>query len=437
MNEPALASSSKPLGFWACWSLTVGVMIGSGVFALPAVLAPYGLLSFGGWVLTGAGSILLALTIGRLASRTTLSGGPYIYAREAFGDLAGFLIGWGYWTSYWIAIPAVAIAFVGYLTVFFPSLSGDPLGQAIAGLALIWALTLLAVRGVREAGIAQVAMTLLKLAPLLVVVALGAVVGRAENLPEFNPQGGPIVPALAASALLTLWAFSGLEAGCLPARDVKDPERTIPRAVVIGTVTVTLIYLAATAAVMLLVPAGQLAQSTSPFADAAGALGPWGPSLIAAGALVATAGALNGIIFIAGQLPMAVALDGLAPAAFARRNGGGSPQVSLIVSSLLGSILLLANYSRGLIGAFEFLALMATLATLAPLIVSAAAEIKHSWRDAKGWAAIALISGVYCVFAAIGSGWEVLAWGVLLFHAGLPVYLLMRGKAIAGSAPAS
>lgn len=416
----------KPLGFWACWSLTVGTMIGSGIFLLPAVLAPYGLVAFGGWVLTGAGSILLALVLGRLGSRTTRTGGVYVYALDAFGDFTGFLIAWGYWASYWIAIPAIAIAFAGYLTVFFPSLAAQPMMQALAALALIWTLILVAIRGVREAGLLQLAMTVLKLVPLLAIIVLGAVAGSAHNLPAFNPTGAPLLSALTASALVTMWAFSGFEAGVLPAGVVTDAERTIPRAVVIGTVTVTIIYLASTAAVMALVPPDVLAHSTSPFADAARALGDWGPKFVAAGALVATAGALNGSVFVAGQLPMAVAIDGLAPRVLALRNCGGAPYVSLIVSGGLSSLLLVANYTRGLIGAFTFLLMMSTLAVLVPLLVSVAAELRHSWRSARGWVAVALLAGLYAIFATLGSGLEVVGWGIVLFAVGAPFYFVLR-----------
>jgi len=428
---PAMSErpSRKPLGFWACWSLTVGVMVGSGVFMLPAVLAPYGLLSFGGWLITGGGSILLALVLGRLASRTTRTGGPYVYAHDAFGDLIGFLVAWGYWASYWIAIPAVAIAFVGYLAVFVPALSGNAVLQAMTALTLIWTLTLIAIRGVRESALMQIATTLLKLVPLAAIIALGFAAGSADNLPAVNPSGGPVLSVLAATALLTMWAFAGLEAGVVPADSVADCKRTMPRAVVLGTVFVTLIYILATAAVMLLVPAGSLATSTSPFADAARGFGAWGPPLIAAGALMATAGTLNGCIFIAGQLPMAVALDRLAPAALARRNRGSSPYVSLLIAATLSSLLLLTNYTRGLVGAFTFLAMMSTLATLAPLAVSMVAELRHSWRSARGWAGVALLAGLYSLFAIVGSGFEVIGWGLVLLIAGLPFYYLGRRRA--------
>lgn len=423
----------KPLGFWACWSLTVGVMIGSGVFTLPAVLAQYGTLSFGGWLLSGAGSILLALTIGRLASRTTRSGGPYVFTRDAFGEFLGFLIAWGYWSSYWIAIPAIALAFVGYLPVFAPVLADNTVAQALAGLALIWTLTVINIAGLREAGAMQLAMTVLKLVPLLAVIALAAFVGEPANLPPFNPGGAPLLATLATTALLTMWAFSGLEAGSMPAGDVRDPQRTIPRAVVSGAVLVTLVYLAATAAVMLLVPAGELARSTAPFSEAARAFGAWGPLLIAAGALAATAGALNGVIFVAGQLPMAAAIDRLAPGVLGRVSVGGSPYVALIVSSVLGSLLLAANYTRGLVSAFTFLSMMSTLAVLVPLLASAAAELRYSWRRARGWAAVALLAGLFCLFATAGSGLEVVAWGLALLLLGAPLYYLMRRDAKAGT----
>jgi len=426
LDKPA----HKAIGFWGCWSLVVGIMIGSGIFMLPAVLAPYGLMGFSGWLVTAGGSILLALVLGRLAHRTTRTGGPIAYAHDAFGDLTGFLVAWGYWASYWISIPAVAIAFVGYLTVFIPALSASPLAQMGCGLALIWGLGLISLHGIRDASIVQLLTTVLKLVPIFAVIGIGFFTGDVANLPEVNPSGGGFFPVLAATALLTMWAFAGLEAGTVPAGDVRDAARTVPRATVVGTITVALIYIAATASVMLVVPAADLASSTSPFSDAARALGSWGPGLIAIGAMVSTAGALNGIIFLSGQMPMALALDRLAPAALGRRNKGGAPQLSLLLSLGLGSVLLVANYSRGLVGAFTFLAMMSTVCLLLPLLVSAVAELRHSWRSARGWAIIALAAGAYSAFAVLGSGLEVLAWGGVLILAGLPAYWLGKPKAV-------
>lgn len=421
-----MSVAGKPLGFWSSWALTVGCMIGSGVFLMPSVLAPYGLISFGGWLIAAGGSIALALTFAQLASRTARSGGPYVYVQDTFGDLPGFLIAWGYWCSYWMAIPAVAIAFVGYLPVFFSTLAGNVFGQALSALALIWGLTFINIRGLREASALQIAMTFLKIAPLLVIAALGFFAGEQTNLPAFNPTGAPWLATLSATALLTLWAFTGFEAGAMPAANVKDAERTVPRALAIGMITVALIYLSATAAVMLLVPAEALATSTAPFADAARQLGAWGPLLVSAGALIATAGTLNGIIFVSGQMPMAVAIDGLAPRFFARINAGGAPTTSLLTSSALGSILLLLNYSRGTIGAFTFLVTMSTLAILAPYLVSALAELRYSWRKASAWALVAVLGAAYSLFTIVGSGLAVMAWGAVLLAVGVPLFYLGR-----------
>lgn len=416
----------QPLGFWTCWSLTVGIMIGSGIFILPSVLAPYGMMSFAGWALTALGSIALALVISRLSARTRRSGGVYIYTQEAFGDLAGFMIAWGYWIAYWVSIPAIAIAFVGYLGVFFPALDGQLQAQALCAFALIWGLTFINMRSLKGAGVTQVLMTALKLIPLLLIIVLGLASGQSTNLPEANPSNSPFWATLATTALLTMWAFSGLEAGTVAASDVKDPQKTIPRTIVFGTLVVAFIYIASTLAVMLLVPAEVLVESESPFAEAAKGLGTWGPYVVAIGALISTAGSLNGIIFVTGQMPMALAIDGFAPKIFAKRSRANAPYISLVFGSVLASVLLLMNYSKGLIGMFTFLAMMATLAVLVPLLVSALAEFKYSWKSAKGWAALAIFATLYSLFAIVGSGLTVIAWGTVLMLLGLPVYFWQR-----------
>ncbi len=424
MNQSTSGSANpltpKPLGFWACWSLTVGVMIGSGIFLLPSVLAPFGTLSFLGWLITAGGSILLALVFARLASRITRSGSVYVYSKDAFGDLTGFLIAWSYWTSYWVAVPGGAIAFVGYLSVFHPEIS--PSTQLVLGLLVIWTSIALNIKGLQEAALAQLLMTILKLIPLGVIILVGVFAGSTDNLPSFNPQELPLAEALATTVLLTLWAFSGMEAAAMPASDVRDPAKTIPRAIIFGTLTVAFVYIASTAAVMLLVPSETLARSTAPFADAAAVLGSWGPMLIAIGALFSTAGSMHGVAFVAGQMPMAMAMDDLAPRALARRNKGGSPYLALLIIGVLASVLLIGNYSKGLINAYRLIITMSTLAFMLPLVVCSMAEFKHSWRSAKGWAAIALLALLYSVFAVLGSGLEVIGWGSVLLLSGLPIY---------------
>ncbi len=106
-------------------------MIGSGIFLLPAVLAPFGWISLLGWLLTSAGTIVLALVLARLAGTTDRAGGPYTYVRESFGDLAGFLIGWGYWVGVVFGVTAIAVGFAGYMGSVFPVFAANSFTQAL------------------------------------------------------------------------------------------------------------------------------------------------------------------------------------------------------------------------------------------------------------------------------------------------------------------
>ncbi|MCB2113558.1 MAG: amino acid permease [Parvularculaceae bacterium] len=424
-NPPPVGPVSG-FGFWKCWAMSAGVMIGSGVFLLPAVLAPYGAISFLGWLLSSFGAIFIALTLGRLAGRKAESGGFYVYARDAFGGLAGYLMGWSYWLSSVFAISAISIAFAGYAGAVIPGLAANKAGQAATAIAIVWLLTSVNIRGVSAAASAQLATAVLKIAPLLVISALGLFAGDGANVPPFNPQGAAPLEAIASTALLTMWAFIGIEAGVIPAGEIVDARRTIPRAVIAATLSVAAIYIAATAAVMLLVPTQTLIASEAPFVDAAARLGAIGGPMIALGAIISTAGALNGTIMMAGQMPAAAARDGLAPARFGRVNAGHAPVDSLILSSGLGTFFIAFNYSEGLLAAFTFLISMSTLSSLLPYAVSALAEIKHSARKAPGWAGIALVALAFAIVAMAGAGFRTLAWGAALIALGAPAYFAGR-----------
>ena len=157
------------IGFWTAVALVMGNMIGSGVFLLPASLAPYGGISLVGWIVSAGGSVLLALVFARLAAANPAAGGPYAYTRAAFGDLPGFLVAWGYWISAWSTNAALAVAFVGYLDPFVPALVRSPASAAILAIATVWLLTVVNLRSVRSAGQVQVVTTVLKILPLILI----------------------------------------------------------------------------------------------------------------------------------------------------------------------------------------------------------------------------------------------------------------------------
>jgi APA family basic amino acid/polyamine antiporter len=419
-------------------ALVVGNMIGSGVFLLPSSLAKYGGISIVAWVLTAAGAVLLALVFARLGRAYPQTGGPYAYSRRAFGDFVGFQTAWGYWIAIWAGNAAIAVAFVSYLSTFWDDLATNSVLAATVALAAIWLLTWINALGVRLGGWVQGVTTVLKLLPLLAIATVGLFFIEGGNFSPFNASGGSAFGAITAAAALTLWAFIGLESATVPAEDVADPKRTIPRSTIIGTLLTALVYILGTVAVMGVIPAGVLAGSNAPFADAAKEMfGGWAGDAVAIGAIVSAFGALNGWILLQGQIPMAAARDRLFPAAFARTGRAGAPVVGLVVSSVLVTLLMAMNYTKSLVDQFTFIILLATLTTLVPYAYSAAAQLmllatdraRFSARRLATDAVIALLAFGYTLWAIAGAGYEVVFKGFLLLLAGIPIYVWMRWRA--------
>ena len=405
----------------------MGNMIGSGVFLLPASLAAYRGLSLVGWVVSAGGSVALALVFARLAGFRPASGGPYAYTRQAYGDLAGFLVAWGYWISIWTANAALAVAFVGYLDPFIPSVVRNPLAAASLAVGMVWLLTAVNCRGLLAAGRVQLVTTTLKILPLLLIGIAGTLAFEPSHFSLTNVEGG-IGKGVMATVTLTLFAFVGLESATVPAGSTADARRTIPRATVIGTLLAAAVYLLGTVGVMSLMDPATLAQSTAPFADAARVLaGDRAAALVAIGAAISCFGALNGWVLVVGQLPMAVARDGLFPQAFARVSSRGTPAFAMIVGATLSTLLVAMNSSRGLVELFTFIILLATLSTLVPYtFCSLAGIILHRRDRTMSWSTGAtVVSGlafIYALFAIGGAGPDVVFSGFLLLLAGLPVY---------------
>ncbi|MHB8911073.1 MAG: amino acid permease [Lysobacter sp.] len=417
----------RPLGFWSATALVVGSMIGSGVFLLPAALAQYGGASLIGWGITLCGALLLALTFARLAMRWPQTGGPYVYARNAFGELPGFVVAWSYWVSIWCANAAIAVAFAGSVGAIFPAATATPVRAAGCALAGLWVCSAINLAGVREAGRMQVVTTVLKVLPLVLFGGVALWFVEARQFHPFNPTSDSLPQVAQATVALTLWAFLGLEAATVPAGSIRDAERTVPRATIVGTLIAGVATILACTAVLGLLPAEVLKDSQAPMADTARLL--WGPAAGIALAVVAAVscfGALNGWVLISAQLPLAAARDGLFPSLFARLDAHGTPVVGVLVSGALASALVVSNYSRSLVQVFTFSILLSTAATLLPYVVSSAAWL---WRGAGGTSrTIAAAALAYSLYALAGIGGESLLWGAVLVAAGLPVYWLMRRR---------
>ena len=407
----------KSIGIWRSWALVAGMMIGSGIFTLPAVLAPYGSYSFIGWIVSGLGAICLAMSYSYLARRNPALGGPYAYVYQAFGRYPAAITAWAYWISLWCASAAIVLAFSGYFEILLPWLLNH---QLVAGLSnnivlsviVLMLFTLINLRGVREAGTVQLFTTVLKIIPLLLIGLLGAAYGEVQHIPATNPDNDSFLHMIAAICLLITWSFIGVESATLPADDTVEPQKTIPRASVLGTLTALLVYMVAMYGVMSVLPLSSLLQSTSPFADAAQLLfGNTGAIIVALGAVFAIGGALNACILISGTIMLAGAKDGLYPNYFAKTTAQGTPRRALIFSSLLSLLLIVLNTSKALLSAFEMFLILSTFCVLLVYLLSALASLKLQWQDKQQGIpihyanlAVGALATLFAALALLGAG---------------------------------
>jgi APA family basic amino acid/polyamine antiporter len=432
----------RKLGFVMCVALVVGNMIGTGIFQLPRNLAPMGWNGVLGWVATIAGTLCLAVVLLRLARGRADGCGAYTYPAAAFGPGTGFVVAWSYWISCWTVTATLAVAVVQNMAFIWPELAAPGIA-APAALAILWLFTFVNCLGVREAGTVQVLTSVLKLLPLAgaLVVALWLIVrGGAVPAHEAVPLDAG---AINSAATLALFAMLSFESAMVAGDRVENPERNVPRATIWGTLIAGLFYLLCSSAVTLLLPHEAVAQTESPFALFFStlvhpALGP----VIAVFVAIAALGALNGIILVQAEMPLAVAREGLLPAWFARFNRREIPWRIHLISSGLATFLLIANYTQSLANLFTFMVLVTTSVSL---IFYLSGTLAALWlrmmgrlQGGAGFVAVALAATAYCLWAFYGAGVRESLWSFGMTAVAIPVYLIMRAvnrssRAAAGS----
>ena len=422
----------RVIGFWKGWSIAVGCAIGSGIFMMPTMLAPYGLLGFGGWLVAGAGSILVALTMARLVKRIPKTGGPYVYVNEGLGTFSGFIIAWTYWVACVSAIAGISIAFVGYLGFFLPQIANSQIYALLASLLLIWIIVFLNIRSLENSSKFQLISTLLKLLPLVFIVLLGAFNFNVNNLPELNPSNLHPISLIATVTTLVMWSFIGIETATVPADNVINPQETIPKVLIASVITILVLYILVSIAIAALVPTSELLNSSAPFALAASKiLGVTGGTIVSLGALISTLGSLNANTLTAGNLSLAAARDGLLPSKFVILSKNGTPIFTYLLTGAFVSILLILNYTKGIVNAFVFMAMLSTLSTLIAYAFCAIAEFKFSRADEKNLQrnnALLISCGtfLYAFFAIWGAGIEMIIYSIILILIGTPIYLFKK-----------
>jgi APA family basic amino acid/polyamine antiporter len=367
------AELKKEIGLWGLVSLGVGGIIGSGIFSMPAVMGSVAGPSFIiAVVLVGLISLLLALIYAELGASYPLTGGPYSIPRVALGDFAGFTIGWGYFLYAFIGTAAIIDIFVTYAGFYFPGLSKGltltPLGITVS-VAMLWLFTLVNVVGVKWGTVFGIITTVGKIIPLAIFGMIGLFMFNPDNLTPFAPFG---FSGIGLAMAFDFWAFTGFEGVVIPSEEVKEPEKNIPRAMVITMSIVIAVYFIISLAFIGLLnwsglelgwkDWGSIGNLSSPLADVSRAAG---LGLLASGvtlgAIISTAGAGGDWVLFQGRIPYAMAKDGLFMKAMGKTHSRfKTPYVALIFASLLTMLIQI------LIPNFPSVALLASITTLIP-----------------------------------------------------------------------
>jgi basic amino acid/polyamine antiporter, APA family len=354
--RPQSESLVRAIGTFGLAAGIINITIGGGIFRLPAnVAATLGAAAPLAYLVCAVAMGLIVYCIADAGRRVSLTGGPYAYVGTAFGPYAAFLSGVLLWMLGTFATAAVSTVFASSLGLLVPSLSGRAMEIAILVVAYgFWVFVNLrgVTLGVRLNSIATVA----KLLPLLLVAIGGAFFVNSDNL---RVPSMPAAGDVARTCLLLIFAFAGIECALVPSGEVRDTERTIPRAIALAMTGITLLYIALQMVAQGILGSGLAQATVSPLADVAGAsLGGWARALLLAGATVSMFGYLGGMTLSMPRMLFALARDGFLPRALATVDSvHHSPQAAIVAQSLLALVLAIS-------GTFEKLAIFANVSAL-------------------------------------------------------------------------
>jgi APA family basic amino acid/polyamine antiporter len=423
---------SRQLGIWMTAALVVGSIIGSGIFLLPVSLAPLGINAIAAWIVSGVGALAISFSLARISGD---GGGIQAYIEESFGRTVAYLVTFSFWCSNWAASAGLAIATAAAIAWLNPALQTPAFILPCASASVV-VLCLVNARGATTAGGLSVITVLIKVLPLLGVIvaaSLHIASGAARNALAPMPLG---IAGLGSAVALTLFALTGFENATAPVNKVRNPSRTIPVALVGGTLFVVLLYLLSSSSVLLLLSGKEIGGSTSPFADAISR--EWGApaGLLAIAAIAVSAfGALNCMILATGELAYSMALRGDMPALFGRTRGAGTPLAAQLLGGGLAILLILANGSRSTSGLFTFVILLSTASVLVLYLVGSLAAWKRCGARHRG---IIIVAIGFSLFAFWGTGKEAVVWGGVLLVGGYGLRVIIhRLSGDAGTSPAA
>ncbi|MCC8398618.1 MAG: amino acid permease [Rickettsia endosymbiont of Labidopullus appendiculatus] len=421
---------SQKLGFWSVFGLVIASQLGTGILILPASLASFGIFSLVGWVISSCGAIVLALLFSILSARFPQTGGPHIYVKQAFGNDVAFFTGWTYWVISWISSVVVVVEAVGYFIRFVGIYNNNIFVCLFFQILLLIIIMLLNFKGIGTVGYYELVLAALKVIPLVIIPVMALLQFDSNNfVMDKKIATSPLSQTIGEVTLLTFWGFFGVEAATVQAGSVINPSKTIPRAMIIGTFCVAIVYIINTIGIIGLVPTKDLIHSTVPYVDAAQII--WGKKsalIISLIASIICIGTLNAWMLISGQIALGLAQDGLMPAFFAKKNKNGAPVWSLVICCLGILLLLIMTISEDLLQQIRkvidfsvisilFVYLACSIAFLKLLFTKSDKFVPYEWLIAIG-------SIIFCLWIIYKTPLMNVIISISFILSGIPVYFL-------------
>jgi basic amino acid/polyamine antiporter, APA family len=446
---PQVASTpqASQFGLGTAIALIMGSIIGVGVFNLPSSLASIGPITIVSMALTTVGALALAVLFGALSRRLPADGGPYAYARVAFGNGLGFMNAWSYWITAWAGNAAIAVGWVLYVE-HFVNKDQNKLFSIVLVLIGLWIPAAINLSGVKNMGAIQVVTTILKFAALAFVSIVGLFFINTAHFTPANVSGQGAATAIGSGMAIALFSYLGVETAAVAAGKVRDPDRNVSRATILGTLACAAVYMLSLIVVFGVLSNATLKESSAPFSAAVDAMFGgtlWG-NVMAVVVIISGLGALNGWTMICAEMPLAAAKDGLFPESFKRLSAAGVPAFGIIASTVLASIAMILNYlGTGGANAFTTLVLMTGITAAIPYAFSALAQLKWRWTDrqelhTERFARDAIVAIVALVFSILfiwysrntagetpWSYWAPFLLAGVALVLGIPVYRAQRG----------
>ena len=416
---------SRDIRKWDLVALLVNVTVGAGILRLPSdvqrTVGDYSLLAF---VVCAIIIGLIALCFAEVGSRFSSTGGPYLYAREAFGPTPAFLVGWLMWLTRLAGFATLVQVFVAYLGYFWPAAeAGLPRAAIISGLVVI--LTAINLIGVKESARTSDVLTVSKLIPLVLFVVVGMFF---INPGQFTFSETPNIGSFSSAVFVLVYVFSGFEAVLVNSGEVRQPQRVIPFALMVALSAAVVLFLLIQIVCIGVLP--NLASSQRPLADASYQfLGALGPTIISIGALISIFGTLNVIMLACTRLPFAMAEQGQLPAPLARvHERFRTPHLSIFVSAVAALMIALPGtfiYAVKITVVTRVIVYLSTCAALPVLRRRSLAEDPDSFKVPAG-VPIAIVCVVLCLGLLVSSGWREARDVSIAIAIGLITYAITR-----------